>query len=135
MSNFDCTSPGDTFDSRDLIERLEELRAAYAAHEEWREDPAAYGDEPEWDRLMVSEMFTIETVNDENNYGDWQYGETCISDYYFTEYTQETLEGCGYVSADMPAFIHIDWERTAEECKADYNSFEMDGTTYWRRSY
>ena len=32
MSNFDCTSPGGTFDSRDLIERLEELRAAYAAH-------------------------------------------------------------------------------------------------------
>lgn len=67
--------------------------------------------------------------------GDWEAladawgeldGPTCIAESYFTEYTKET----GFLPQDLAWFIEVDWEATADNLKADYTEFELEGTTY-----
>jgi len=41
------------------------------------------------------------------------------------DFVQEMLEDCGYIPENMPAYIHIDWERTARDVMIDY--FEENG--------
>ncbi|MEM1136615.1 MAG: antirestriction protein ArdA [Bacteroidota bacterium] len=38
------------------------------------------------------------------------------------EFTQELLEATGELSIDLPSYIHIDWERTANDIMMDYAS-------------
>ncbi|TXD48678.1 antirestriction protein ArdA [Polaribacter sp. IC073] len=50
-----------------------------------------------------------------------------VSESYFGEYSsdvefiQELLEETGDLSADLPPYIHIDWERTAYDIMMDYS--------------
>jgi antirestriction protein len=37
------------------------------------------------------------------------------------EFVQELLEGCGDLPANLPAYIHIDWERTTRDIMFDYS--------------
>ena len=41
------------------------------------------------------------------------------------EFTQQLLEDCGTIPQDLPAYIYIDWERTAGDVMMDYT--EQDG--------
>ncbi len=47
------------------------------------------------------------------------------------EFAQELLESCGYIPQDLPPYIHIDWEWTAQEIMMDY--IEQDG--YYFRNF
>jgi len=64
--------------------------------------------------------------------GDW-YPLTLIHERYFTTYTQELLENTGIIPINFPAWIAIDWERTAEAVQEDYTPIDIDGHTYWTR--
>ena len=64
--------------------------------------------------------------------GDW-YPVTLIRDSYFSEYTEELVTDCGYISKDFPSWIAIDWEATARAVRQDYTAVEIDGVTYWYR--
>lgn len=64
--------------------------------------------------------------------GDW-YPSHLIRDSYFTDYAEEMLRDCGTIPADLPSWVHIDWESTAQEVQADYTAIEIDGSTYWYR--
>jgi hypothetical protein len=63
------------------------------------------------------------------------YGETFIADSHFEDYAQELAEDIGAVkrNAEWP-YTCIDWKQAAEELKADYTSYEINGSTYWARS-
>lgn len=65
-------------------------------------------------------------------YGDFEHGESIISEDYFVEYTKQTIIDCGYISKDMPSFIsdNIDWEGVAEDLKVDY----MEHNGYYMRA-
>lgn len=41
------------------------------------------------------------------------------------DFTQELLEETGSIPKDIPAYVYIDWERTANDIMMDY--FEIDG--------
>jgi len=120
------------FDSRDLIERIEELEQL----EEWANDPEATAEDlEEFGQSEMEELAMLRNFATEaGDYcEDWDYGETFIRDDYFTEYTKEMLVDCGYIPSNLPEWILIDWEGTAEKVKEDYTEYTLDGVTYWAR--
>jgi len=129
----------DFINSRDIIERIAELR------DEWAE---ATGDDPDDYQLSeddwavglgeegAHELVSLMEFADELSpyLPDWEYGEELIRDTYFTEYAQEMAESIGTISSDAQwPLSYIDWERAADELKLDYTCAELDGVTYWGR--
>lgn len=110
----------EVLDSRDLIARLEELEEM---------------DESERDEFQTEydELKKVCEEGEESS-SDWSYGETLIRSDYFTDYIFETLEDCGYIPKDMPWWIVIDREATAENCKDDYTYINIYGETYYLRN-
>jgi hypothetical protein len=64
---------------------------------------------------------------------DFNYGASIIHEDYFTDYTQELVTDCGYISSDFPGWIEIDWEATANNVKNDYSEVTYNGNTYFIR--
>jgi len=114
ISNMD-----DVIDSRDVIERIEEIEAEICDGDFSNED----------------ELATLKALADEaETYApDWKYGEALIRDSYFVEYVQEMLEDCGDIPKDLPHYIEIDWQKTARNIRVDYTAVEFGGVTYWIR--
>ena len=133
----DTDNSQDLIDIRDLIERFETLEKdrdeaeaeAMEGHAAWnfgqdeRDEIAAIGDLLESFKGMGG---------DHQWRGDW-YPVTLIRDSYFVEAMEEQVKDCGYIPADQPWWLVIDWDATAENMKADYTSAEYDGVTYWAR--
>lgn len=131
----------DVIDSRDVIERIEELRAEL---EEWHDEQEttlsfefALQDEAnfpehndEYRELRALESLAKEA---EGYAADWKYGETLVRDSYFEDYARELLEDCGDIPKNLPHYIEIDWAATASNIRADYTSVDFDGVTYWIR--
>jgi hypothetical protein len=126
----------DLIDVRDVIARVEQLRASLS-NDPFRgfdRDPADVADER-------SELATLESLlaelagngGDEQWEGSW-YPVTLIRDSYFEDYARELAEDIGAVSvvAPWPTYC-IDWERAARDLRMDYSSVEFDGVTYWTR--
>lgn len=153
----------DIIDSRDVIERIEELTEERAALEEDVSDatetladalddtsaeaadgaPAekqALADAKEalsdWDEENAEELKQLKALQESAEYSsDWAYGATLVRDDYFEDFAQQEAEELGLVSKDMPwPQSCIDWEQVAEELKMDYTSVDFDGVTYWIRS-
>ena len=83
----------------------------------------------------ITEYKKIATFCEEmSNCSDFYYGETVIHEDYFTEYTEEMLKDCGYFPKDIPSWIVIDFEATAENVKQDYSEFMYEGDRYYIRS-
>lgn len=119
----------DIIDSRDIIERIEELEAERDETEEGSEERAEWLDE-NGDELKMLEALAA----DGSTYApDWSYGETLIRDSYFVEYVEEMLKDIGTLPNDLPDFVAINWEKTADNVRVDYSSIEFDGVTYWIR--
>jgi hypothetical protein len=132
-------------DVRDLIEKFEELETI---KEEKLEDVpvSEYGNDEnklwkEWeDSDEFEELEKLGNIleelkgggGDEQWKGDW-YPITLINSDYFTEYTKELLDDVGYIPKDFPSWISIDWEDTADKCKVDYTTIDIDDETYYYR--
>lgn len=67
-------------------------------------------------------------------YGDWRHGETLIHEDYFVDYCQEMLIDCGSLPKDIPDYLVIDWDATADNLKVDYTEVDFDGETYFMRA-
>lgn len=118
----------ETIDSRDIIARIEELRAEREASD----------DSEQWDvdnMQEATELHALEMLQDEaEGYAaDWHHGEILIRDSYFTDYAREMLEDCGTIPRDLPSWVEIDWKATARNVRADYTAVDFDGVTYWIR--
>lgn len=135
----------DLIDVRDVITRIEELRAdrdRYLDPEISEDDPGLHADAwadknpDEAGELADLTALMIQLANagggDEQWEGAW-YPLTMIRDSYFTDYARELLEDCGDVPATMPHYIEIDWQATARNIRTDYTSVEFQGVTYWVR--
>lgn len=64
---------------------------------------------------------------------DYSYGASVIHEDYFTDYTEELVKDCGYIKSDLPNWIKIDWEATAEEVKCDYTAVSFGYSDYYVR--
>ena len=107
-------------DSRDVIERIAELSDIRFSEL----------DENEKSELHALQELARQGADDAS---DWHYVATFIHADYFTEYTKELLNDIGYLPADMPDWIVIDWRKTADNIKADYTEVDFDGETYYVR--
>lgn len=109
----------DVFDSRDVIERIEELEAV--------ETP----DDDEAAELATLQAFAGEAGG---YVADWRYGEAFIADSHFESYAMDLAEDIGAVATDATwPNSFIDWPAAADALKQDYTSFELDGRTFWAR--
>lgn len=117
----EISNSDDVIDSRDVIERIEEL-AAIEATDVTDEELEEY-------RALVA------LAAEAKDYAaDWEHGETLIRDSYFVKYAQELAEDIGAINTDAGwPNTCIDWERAAWELRMDYTSVEFDGVTYWVR--
>lgn len=133
MRNTDFDGTDDIMDSRDIIEQIDYLENLL----EEMEDP----DLTDEDRAELTDEFDSEEYDAlkaladeaEGYIPDWEYGATFISESHFTDYCMDTLIDVGYMPADLPGWIVIDEEATAENMKADYTEYEFRGTTYYAR--
>ena len=151
----------EVFDSRELIERLEELEsdrsdleqeledrqeaheaavkagdttAALAAGEEVQE---AADDIAEWDDDNLDELEVLREANEqgENYVPDWTYGETIIDERHFEAYARELAYDIGALRGNEQwPHNHIDWESAASELRHDYTDIDIGGRTYLVRS-
>ena len=133
---FDGTE--DTLDSREIMERIEELEEACSAYDDNGNLVAGdiHGTEEEQEELAALKALASEAEGSP----DWRYGEQLIRDSYFTEYTEQLIDDCypevskALASSDWPMrHLKLDIEDAAEELKADYFTVEFNGSTYWIR--
>lgn len=104
-------------DSRDLIERMNELEA----------------DEADLDEVERDELAAIRELAEEG-IEDWQYGAQLIPVSEFQEYAQELAEDIGAIPADNPWPCYcIDWEWAARELAMDYTLVTFQGVDYYVR--
>lgn len=94
----------------------------------------------EWDDENGEEHKTLKELLDEleGNGGDHQwrgswYPVSLIRDSYFVEAMRELVQDIGGLPKDIPGYLAIDWDKTAENLRADYSSVEFGGVTYWYR--
>ena len=139
----ELTNSDDIIDSRDILERFEELKTE-------RDDLAdaveeAEGDEDTehaqnlfeaWQEDNEAEYTALEKLIEQcEGYGDFAHGETLIREDYFETYAQELADDIGAIDrkAAWPT-NHIDWEAAADELRQDYMEVDFAGTTYLMRA-
>jgi hypothetical protein len=122
----------DVIDVRDLIARFEELESL--SDNEGGTFNAAMSD------TKRAELQALKTTlselkgmgGDEQWRGEW-YPLTLIHEDHFTQYVKELATDCGYLPRDLPDWIAVDWERTAEAVQQDYLMIDIGDRTYWTR--
>lgn len=103
----------DYLDVRDIIARVETLESE-------RDDDAESFDADDAAELaaLTAILDDMEGYGgDEQWRGNW-YPVTLIRDSYFTEYAEELVTDCGYISKDFPHWIAVDWDATARAKRA-----------------
>lgn len=155
MSKF--SNSDDTIDSRDIIERIEELESTLeAAHEQETEDGLTNLSFDEWLEAVIkdqsaahahecwddaNELQILQALASEGEDSpDWLHGETLINETYFTDYIEQLIDDCYEMpkqlnSGDWPyRHMTIDYGAAAEEAKVDYLEVTFDGTVYLIRA-
>ena len=114
-------------DSRDIIERIEELEAEQT---EFRNQNAFIG----WAEYDTEELDTLRALAAECDSEEWSYGVPLIRYSYWVEYVEELLYDCGELPRTIPDYIVIDWEATANAIAYDYLLVDFDGVDYYIRN-
>lgn len=134
---------GDIFYSLDAIARLEIYRAAcvllgipeslvdtFDHGKNWPEEaPEDFSDN---DSIIIDEYLALRAFCEAGaDYADdWYYGCTVIAESHFIDYAQNLVIDCGDLPNEIPNYIAIDWEKTANNLKADYTELEYNGVSY-----
>lgn len=138
----------DVIDSRDVIERIEELGEeladklnAVTKTDDWNSENISEGNYqfmvnslPESDKDDIEEYWMLVALAEEcEQYSsDWIHGETLIRYSYFEDYMDEMIEDCYELPKDMPFWMTVTYDY--EALKQDYTEVEFDGITYYIRS-
>lgn len=80
----------------------------------------------------AEELAELETLEDEIS--EWRHGETLVRDCDFVDYVEEMLKDCGDLPKDIPWYIAIDWQKTADNIAMDYSIVTYQGQDYYVRS-
>jgi len=115
----------DVIDSRDIIERIEELTDLIQENENSTDD-SGESDKKELALLLELQRQCIDYAS------DWEYGETLIRREFFKQYMDEMIEDCYELPKDMPYWMTIKLDYDALE--QDYTSVDFDGQEYLIRS-
>lgn len=139
----DLDNSADIIDSRDVIARIEEIET------ELRDAHEGEGSKADFDVWLsdmadndqgtlqeaAQELFALrDLVKEAEGYaGDWLHGATLIRHSYFVEYCQDMLSDLGDLPREIPSYVVIDWEATADNLKVDYTTVDFDGVEYYIR--
>lgn len=125
MKKLDYTS---VIDSRDVIERLEELKELMeAGHVEPEEREEYY--------------FLCKLEEECENFSDWEHGQSIIHEDYFTEYIAGIIKDCYPMPAEFDKWpwncIDLDkfYEDASEKAKIDYHEFDTEFGTFYVWAY
>lgn len=125
MSLFTLADNGsdNVIDSRDIIERIEDLES----REDYPED-----EEDSLDAEEREELCILREIQD-NASSEWFYGETLIHENYFVDYIREFVQEVGYLPDNMPEWLtnNLDWDGIANDLQSDYRDVDLNGETYW----
>lgn len=72
----------------------------------------------------------IDKLEEEINNREFYDGITLILEDDFVSYCEEMVIEWGYIDKDLPYWIEIDWEATADNMRSDYHKVEFEGKTY-----
>lgn len=135
----------DVIDLRDIIARVEELedelQSEYQAYSESEDDPMEYDDwEYGGDSEEIQEYKELKKIldelkgcgGDEEWRGDW-YPITLIADRYWIDYVEDLVSEIGDLPRDLPSYLVIDWEATANIIQQDYSNLTIGDEDYWYR--
>ena len=114
-------------DSRDIIERIEELEAEFFLN---FPQNSFIG----WAEYDTKELDTLRALAAECDSEEWSYGVQLIRYSYWVEYVEELLYDCGELPRTIPDYIVIDWEATANAIAYDYSIVDFDGVDYYLRN-
>ena len=114
-------------DSRDIIERIEELEAEFFLN---FPQNSFIG----WAEYDTKELDTLRALAAECDSEEWSYGIQLIRYSYWVEYVEELLYDCGELPRTIPDYIVIDWEATANAIAYDYSIVDFDGVDYYLRN-
>jgi hypothetical protein len=151
-----CT---DILDSRDIIERIAELESerdsftATCVACDGAGERAAGHDGAPYDECAqcaglgmvdapaqwasenpdeAAELAALMALQDEaQGYAeDWRHGVTLVRDSYFPDYVQSLLVDCDVVPPNLPWYVVVDWDATADNMRRDYTEVDFGGVTY-----
>jgi hypothetical protein len=132
----------DLLDIRDIIERIEALESERTDFANEKENAELAVERQVWSETTESgeELAKLESlVSDLKGYGgdhqwrgDW-YPVTLIRHSYFVEAIEEQVKDIGDLPHDIPSYLVIDWEATADNLKVDYSTVDFDGVEYFYR--
>jgi hypothetical protein len=136
-------STEDILDLRDLADVAREASAILEDEEQDADEKQDATDTLEALASMLSDMgYSVEALEEDAVADELQrigdgYECTLIAEDYFPTYCENLCEELGYVSPDLPGFIssNINWKGVAEDLSVDYNEVELDGQTYFIRSF
>lgn len=154
------SNSNDIIDSRDVIDRIDELvdergdleSDVESAQEELDaatlEKPDIIHDDliaaveaaqealANWIDENGDELKALEDLASEGEgCGDWKHGETLIREEHFEDYAQQLAEDIGAVKGSESWPLNcIDWEKAARELRYVYSAVDFDGVTYLIRS-
>lgn len=140
----------ETIDSRDIIERIEELENELEGLKSdsplsWVEWCAAYVSyhHPHRGKHQdeVEELKALKALAAEcEHVADWVHGEQLIREDYFTQYIEDLIDDCYQLPKELTSgewpyrHITIDYQAAADEAKVDYEEIDFGGVTYFIRS-
>lgn len=130
MASFSNTD--DIIDLRDVMARVEELEAAQTDYEH---DEDGNRTAAEWASEFTDEAQELATLSsllydlagyggDEQWRGDW-YPINLIHETHFVDYCEELVKDIDALPRDIPPYLVIDWEATADNLLVDYSTVEF----------
>ena len=141
----------DILDTRDLIETRESLQNQIieAFNEVFNTDYQSFEDIDledteqkynetkleEFNEVWTEELEHLKEIEEiETTFsGEFEYGVTLVNDNDFVEYVEELLVDIGYIPKNMPSWIEIDYEKTANNVEQDYTTVSYRGNDYLGR--
>ena len=122
-------------DSRDVIERIEELESIQAELVQQLSDGLiSEADMLIFDKEQGKELDMLRALADEciDLAADWEYGETLIRRDHFEKYMDEMVDDCYEIPKNLPYWMSITLDYDALE--QDYASVDFDGQEYLIRN-
>ena len=140
------TNDIDIIYSRDIIERIKELKENFSICPHCREglleeESINTNKCPDCEQKLlesdeINELGALKNIVDQaSGCEDFEHGEGLIHESFFTEYCEQLCEDIGDIPSNLPWYIesNIDWDGVADHIKQDYTEIDFDGVIYFIR--
>jgi len=137
-------------DSRDIEERINELESLIDDYEsdieelqdsdEFEGDGLDTEDQQRLEQLREDleeaqeELNPLTAIRDEVSSSEWDYGLTLIHEDVWVDYVKELCEDIGEIPSELPSYIVVDWDATADNISVDYSTVTIEGNDYYYRA-